>query len=169
MQRNLLIGLVILLFPACAGNNPPKEKTPAKPNYAGIYSYEKDSTKGGGTITVYPESDSTFLFYIDINLGAPSYNGGNLYGRVKITQDTGTFFTKFDYMDNSCKWQFKFNDSSLSIKTVEDQYDCGFGNGVIADGDYKKDSSIIKQYFENGEGRKIYFDSTKPADYYKGE
>lgn len=123
--------------------------------YAGLYSYGTDIEKGGiGTILIYPETDSTVLFYIDLNRGAPSYNMGSLYGRVKITDGKGTFYAKTDLTDQGCKWSFQFNDNSLVIKTIDDQYECGFGGLVYADGTYNRTSTKTPEYFENGEGIK---------------
>jgi hypothetical protein len=137
-------------------------------NYAGTYSYGTDVEKGGiGTIFIYPETDSTILFYIDLNRGAPSYNMGSLYGRVKIYNGNGTFYTKFDFIDNSCKWTFQFSKDILTIKTVDGQYGCGFGHAVYADGNFKRVSNKTPDYFENGEGTKVYFKTTSPEKYNK--
>ena len=53
--------------------------------YTGTYQLGDDIEKERiGTITIYPETDTTVLFYIDLNRGAPSYNMGQLYGRLKV-------------------------------------------------------------------------------------
>jgi hypothetical protein len=51
------------------------------------------------------------------------------------------------------------------VSTIDRQYDCGFGNGVFADGKYKKASSKIPKYFIQGDGEKIYFSKVKPELY----
>lgn len=136
--------------------------------YAGIYSYGVNAEKERvGSITVFPETDTTVLFYIDLNVGAPSYNMGSLYGRVVIKNDTGTFFTKYDYEDNGCKWKFVFTKDDITIKAIEGQADCGFGHAVFADGVFNTQSNKVVEYFENMEGKKVYFKETKPEDYYK--
>ena len=84
-----------------------------------------------GNISVFPETDTTILFYVDVNQGAPSYNMGELYGRVKIIDGRGTFYIKLDSSDKGCKWGFKFSKSMLSLKTIGDYFDCGFGNAVF--------------------------------------
>ncbi len=136
--------------------------------YAGIYKRNMDTSAGAsGMITIYPETDSTVLFYIDICLGDPSYNLGSLYNRVVIKDGQGLFCSNlFSYQDKDCKWLFTFSNDSLKIRTVENNYECGFGNGVIADGDYIRESSSIPECFENGESIKIYFKNTPPEKYY---
>src|ERR1044071_2763340 len=56
----------------------------------GVYAFGTDPDREAvGSVIIYPESDSTFLFDIDFNRGAPSYNMGLLEGRGKIIGDTG--------------------------------------------------------------------------------
>jgi hypothetical protein len=134
--------------------------------YAGTYSYGADIEKGGtGTFLIYPETDSTILFYVYLNRGAPSYNMGSLYGRVIIKEDSGIFYSKFDYSNQGCAWTLKFSTSKLIVKTLEG--DCGFGGAVYADGDFRKVSKKVDDHFEDMEGKIIYFKSTKPEEYYK--
>ena len=136
--------------------------------YTGTYAYGRDIEKERiGTIFIFPETDTTILFYIDLNRGAPSYNMGSLYGRVKIVSNKGTFSTSFDSSNKGCKWTFLFSKNNLTIKTVDEQDYCGFGYAVFADGVFKRTSNRIISSFEDMEGKKIYFTKTKPEDYYK--
>ena len=135
--------------------------------YSGDYRYGTDIEKGKiGNIIIYPETDNTILFYIDLNRGAPSYNMGSLYGRVKINNDKGIFYTKSDYAEKGCKWTFHFTENNLIIETVNQESNCGFGYAVFADGEYKRKSTKHKEFFENMEGIKIHFKTTKPEEYY---
>jgi len=136
--------------------------------YAGIYMCNIDTIRGSGEIiTIYPETDSTILFYIDICLGEPSYNLGSLYNRVIIKDSQGLFYSnQFSYQNEGCKWLFAFSNDTLKIRTIDNQYECGFGNGIIADGEYIRESSTIPEFFENGESIKIYFKITPPEKYY---
>ncbi len=168
MQKTLAFGFLFFSIITYGQTKVKKTDKRLTSKYAGTYSYGKDIEKGRiGTIFIYSETDSTILFYIDLNRGAPSYNMGSLYGRVKIINGSGTFFTKFDYSENSCKWNFRFLKNDLTIKTVDEQDDCGFGYAVIADGIFRKTSNKMLNYFEDMEGKKIYFKNTKPEDYYK--
>lgn len=140
---------------------------PLTSRYAGIYNYGSGGGKGAvGSIVIYPETDTTVLFYIDLNKGKPSFNMGSLYGRVIVNKEKGTFRTTFEQEDKGCEWSFNFAKNSLSIKTIFGSANCGFGNAVYADGKFKKRSNRIVQYFENMEGDKVYFWKTKPEDYY---
>jgi hypothetical protein len=69
------------LVPVSAVSQTPSFSAPFKTataKYLGIYSYGDDVEKGKtGTVFIYPETDSTILFYIDLNRGAPSYNMGS--------------------------------------------------------------------------------------------
>ena len=87
---------------------------------------------------MFPETDSTLLFYIDLNKGAPSYSMGALYARIKMQGDIGIFYKKDNYSEEGCKWLFTFSGSTLTIKTLDGQYSCGFGHGVFGDGIFKK-------------------------------
>jgi hypothetical protein len=158
MKLTTIFGLLLLSITSSG------QTTTMTEMYAGTYSYGDDVEKGRiGTIFIYPESDSTILFYIDLNRGAPSYNMGSLYGRVIIKNDSGIFYTKFDYAEKGCKWIFKFSKSNLNIKVIEDE--CGFGRAVYADGEFKRVSQKSLDYFEDMEGKKIYFKTTKPEEY----
>lgn len=136
--------------------------------YAGRYSYGSSPEKGRvGTILIYPETDTTVLFNIDISLGPPSYNMGQLYGRLKLKSDTCLFYTKFEFAEMGCKWRLVFSKNKLTILTIDDQDGCGFGHSVYADNVYKLVTRKIVNYFEDMEGTKIYFNKTSPEDYYK--
>ena len=136
--------------------------------YQGTYSYGKDVERGRiGTIFIYPETDSTILFYIDLNRGAPSYNMGSRYGQLKITNGSGTFYTKLGSSNKGCKLTFLFSKKSLTIETVEEQDDCEFGYAVVADGVFMRTTNKLPDYFVDMEEKKIYFKKTKPDDYYK--
>ncbi len=168
MKQILTVGLIILstLSRGQAPRNKTSKLTTAK--YAGTYSYgtniEKERT---GNISVFPETDTTILFYVDVNRGAPSYNMGELYGRVKIIDGRGTFYIKLDSSDQGCKWDFIFSKSLVTLRTFDDYYDCEFGNAVYVDGDFKQTSSAIPVKFENLEGRSISFKNISPEVYIK--
>jgi hypothetical protein len=167
-KLTFFFGLLWLSFTCCGQTTTVMTSKPLTLKYAGTYCFGTNIEKGSvGTIFIYPEADSTILFYIYINRGAPSYNMGSLYGRLKIVNDTGTFFNKFDFSDNGCKLTFKFSKRSLTIITDDNHYECGFGHAVFADGYFKQISGKILDYFENDEGTRVYFKTTTPEDYYK--
>ena len=128
--------------------------------FGGTYSYIKPHN-AFGTVAVYPETDSTVLFFINVNRGEPSYNMGFLYGRLKLTNGKGIFETA----DKGCRWMVQFTKNLLVICTIGQAYDCGFGNGVVADGLFKQTSKEIPQDIEDSEGNKHSFKTTSPEDF----
>lgn len=161
-------GLLCVCFWSSGQSRPNSVNKLATSKYAGTYSFGANIEKGRvGSIIIYPETDNTILFYIDINRGAPSYNMGSLYGRVAIKNGVGTFYTKFDYADMGCKWGLKFSKNTLTIATIDNQYECGFGGNVFADGDYILKSNKAVDHFETMEGQKFFFKTTKPEEFNK--
>lgn len=156
MKLIYIIALVMISLPSYT------QKTK---QYAGTYSYGHSVKRNFGTVLIYPETDNTILFFINVNRGAPSYHYGNLYGRLQIKDSKGVFYTN-TFSENGCKLNFRFVKNNLVIETVDTQMDCGFGNGVYADGAFVKKSSKIPEYFED-DIEKVYFKKTKPEDYYK--
>jgi hypothetical protein len=164
----VIIFLLLISIECCGQTKSTSNRILLTLKYAGQYGYGRNVEKERiGYLQIFPETDSTVLFYMDLNRGAPSYNMGALYGRVRIVNDTGTFFIKFDTLSKGCKLLFHFSKSKIDISTDGEQDDCYFGNGVEADGSFKKYSNKTKLYFENQEGKKIYFIETKPESYYK--
>ena len=162
MKIVLVVGFLSVIFGFA---NTDKQLMTTK--YAGVYKVKKGSI---GSVTVYPETDSTILFYIDICQGAPSYNLGQLYARIKIKDGEGMYFsTDFDYTDEKkgCKWQMTIKKYMLTIKTLENCYECGFGANVKGDNQYTLKNSKTPQFFIDGANNKIFFSKTSPGDYFK--
>ncbi|SMC77045.1 hypothetical protein [Moheibacter sediminis] len=160
MKNILWISAVILLvFVSC------KTAKINSDNLQGIYSYGDDIEKGRvGTVTIYTENKDSAIFYVDVNRGAPSYNMGLLLGKVKLENGYGIYYKKNEYSDRGCKFSLKFKPHELAITTLEDQDECGFGNGVYIDGTYTRTSDVQPEFYTSGEGDKVYFKSIKPAD-----
>lgn len=134
--------------------------------YEGYYEYGKNAEKERvGGIILFAETDSTLLFYIDLNAGAPSYSMGALYGRVKIKDNSGIFYKEINDSDTNCKWLFTFSKNNLILKTLDGEANCEFGHGVFADGTFKKANGNHPDSFMNQEGTIIYFSKTKPEAY----
>lgn len=128
--------------------------------YAGKYSYgrEEGANDYGGSLIVYPETDSTVLFFIDIYSG----NLGQAYNRLLVKNGKGIFESK---TSGCCKWQVVFDVGKLTISTLDKCYDCGFGGSVFADHNYKRMDSIVPEFFIDGHGHKIFFSKTTPENY----
>jgi hypothetical protein len=139
----------------------------AAPNYAGVYEYGKDIEKEPvGQLTVFKEANGTYLFYLDVSTGAPSYNMGSLYGRLTVKDGKATYSNQLEYTDKPCTLDFTVAGETIKVASRKDT-DCGFGNGVYADGDFKRTKTTQPDHFVNGEGTKVYFKNTTPEDYGK--
>ena len=159
----LIISIVVL---ATVVNSQNKRIAIKTAKYAGIYSFGHDVAKEAvGSFTVYPESDSTILFYLDICKGAPSYNLGHLFDRLVIRNDSALFFTKEEWNKNGCKLKLHFDGDTLTIKTGEAFNECPFGGNVTADHTYTRRNKSIPGYFINGEGDTIAFKNMTPDKY----
>ena len=130
----LFILLCISLFSFAQQN---KSKPLLTEQYTGVYSFGKNVEKEpGGMVTVFAETDSTVLFYIDVCRGAPSYNLGQHYDRLKIKNGKGIFTLEKDFGENGCKWEVTIVGKTLTISTIDACFDCGFGANVVADNKY---------------------------------
>jgi hypothetical protein len=107
-------------------------------DYGGIYSFGTIPEEGPtGKIYVYPNSDSTLLFFLELQRGAPSYNLGEMVGEMKIMEPGMAEFTRNGGGCN-CNFRIFFKGDSLIIRTINDAYKCGFGCCVYTDGNYKR-------------------------------
>ncbi|HEV7231306.1 MAG TPA: hypothetical protein VGO45_08265 [Bacteroidia bacterium] len=167
MKTSVFIWLLLITKAGFSQLHPHHELETAK--YAGVYSYgENPNTGATGSVTIYPETDSTVLFFIDICKGPPSYNLGQCYARLKFKNGNGIYYTKDDYEKKGCMWDLTINNKLLIIKTLDGCHECGFGAGVIADNQYALRKDSIPAFFKNGEGTKVFFSKTSP-DSYRGE
>jgi hypothetical protein len=166
MRLLFLIGLLTATIFGFAQTNNSKSVLTEK--YSGKYSFGENVEKGPiGNVTVFAETDSTVLFFIDICRGAPSYNLGQLYGRLKIENGKGIYFSKYDFDEKGCKWEVTLDNDTLTIKTIDDCFECGFGGNVIADNKYIRKALTKPEYFTDGHGSKIFFSKTSPENYLK--
>jgi hypothetical protein len=170
MKKLILITGFLLAVMIAFGQSKLKAKAPEDlftAQYAGYYGLGKNAEKERvASFIIYPESDTTVLFYFDSNAGPPDYSMGSYYGRVTIKGDTGIFYKKFDSsIDAACKWKFSFSKKKLTLQTLNAQYNCGFGHDVIADGEFKQESSVIIEECLDLDGQAINFKTLKPENY----
>jgi hypothetical protein len=170
MKKLIFLSSFLLMGIIALGQSKPKGKAPENlftAQYAGYYGLGKNAQKERvASFIIYPESDTSILFYFDSNAGPPNYNVGSYYGRVTIKSDTGIFYKKLNpSLDSACQWKFSFSKKKLVIQTMNAQYNCGFGHDVIADGEFKQESSaIIEECLDLG-GQAINFKTLKPENY----
>lgn len=166
MRLLLLIGLLTTTIFGFAQTK--NTKSVLTERYSGIYSFGENIEKGPvGSVTVFAETDTTILFFIDICRGAPSYNLGQLYDRLKIENGKGIYFSKYDFDEKGCKWEVIIDNNMLTIKTIDNCFECGFGGNVIAENKYIRKILTKPEYFTNGEGNKVFFNKTSPENYMK--
>lgn len=169
-MKNLLSLLIVIQFASCTNSQKSNDsqdsiqqaeqhttmnKTAA---LAGTYYYggnpEKEPT---GNIMIYPKDDTTILFHIDLNVGPPSYNSGQLFDTLTVKSNQAIYVNNENGSDSGCKWQVNFLGDSITIKTLDNANDCGFGGNVYADGSYKVSNHQIPKYFITMEGDTTYF------------
>jgi hypothetical protein len=170
MKKLIFLTVFLLAVRITYGQSKAKAKAPENrftAQYAGYYGLGKNAEKERiASFIIYPETDSTVLFYFDSNVGPPSYNIGSCYGRLTIKGDTGIFYKKFDLaIDSACKWKFIFSKKKLVLQTMDQQYNCGLGHNVIADGEFKQESSSIIEECLDLSGQAINFRTLKPENY----
>ena len=124
----------------------------------GTYTFGNDVEKGSvGTLLIYPLNSNSALFYIDLCKGPPSFNLGNLFGKMTIKNNIGLYYSNIYNDDMNCLLKFIFKGNQISIQTGEGQYDCGFGNAVSADRTYTLTNKSIPKYFVSAEADTIHF------------
>lgn len=127
-------------------------------NIGGTYSFGDNVEKEAvGSVIVYPLTDSSALFFLDVCRGAPSYNLGQMFGQMTIKDNIGTYDSKIDGEDFNCILKFKFASQQLEVITENGHEDCSFGGNVYADNKYNLINKSIPKYFINGEGETILF------------
>ena len=159
----------LALFAIAVFSNPNSQVKKGYPKtliYSGSYSYGSNVERGRvASLIVYPETDSTILFYFESNRGAPSYNMGQLYGRLKVINGKGLYFSNSQDSAKPCQFSCEFKGNQALIKTLDEEDNCGFGYGVYIDGAYKRYSRNVPTYFEDETGGKVYFKKTLPENW----
>lgn len=72
--------------------------------------------------------------------GAPSYNIGEMSGRMTIDRDMGvyTYSDKAGLSEEPCHLVFMFAPETVEVRQLGMDFDCGFGFGVYASGVYTR-------------------------------
>lgn len=126
--------------------------------FAGSYAMGELPEQRGGLLYLFPNSDSTLLFYIELGRGAPSYGSGAMVGEINLTSSNSWKFNKPDTsLDLSCELSFIFYTDSLKVSTANGSDECGYGFGVYSDGMYARTSRDIPTYFIDRLGKKTDF------------
>lgn len=113
----------------------------------------------GGTVILYPETDSTMLFFLQVEKGEPANATGRLAGKITLKSNKGFFALNNQQGIPVCKLSFQIEKKFLDIRTMEGLGDCGFGPGVKADNRFFRYSGEIRDHYEI-DGKKILFEKT---------
>jgi hypothetical protein len=134
--------------------------------YAGEYNWG-DTTReqAGGTLLVYPESDSTVLLALGVSNGPPAFHLGGMYRRAVVRRGVGHCAFQYDGDSLGCRLRLAFSPQAVVVSTEQGYEECGFAQGVSADATYRRTSSAVPQQFSDGEGKKTRFKSTTPEQY----
>lgn len=131
----------------------------SKPRYGGIYAFGDPAAEGKaqGRAYIYPENDSTLLFYIWSCNGAPAYNSGEIDGRVSVQDGKATFRQNRNFSGNDCVIHFTFHGDTLAIAQENYDCECGFGHNVDLDDTFLRTTSDIPSYFTTMANDTVYF------------
>lgn len=166
-------------------------------DFSGLYSYKSSSEKmvagkesstiPGGRLVLLKMEGNQYRFWLDVMNGPPGYNRGETDGTIIFRNDTASFDNTFEDAELPCILSFKINGKVISINSHSTSFNCGFGNGVTADGDFTKDKVqptfnnawLKKQYYMTPsavvsvESAQLYADATcqnaKPQSFNKGD
>jgi hypothetical protein len=139
----------------------------AQVNYSGAYGYsfpppentgnDKDATGPRGNLVLLKMEDNKYRFWLDVTLGWPNYNVGETDGTITFVNDTASFDNTFEDATHPCILKFKLTGNTIHINSMSTSFNCGFGNGVNADGDFTKlktqpilnNAWLKKEYFQS--------------------
>lgn len=116
------------------------------PRVGGTYSF--GCGEAGGILKIFPVSDDVLLFALQIQNGPPSYNSGEIQGKIVLKGNVGHF------KEEGCEFKFLFGTYWVIVDEVQDE--CPFGAGVSAGGAYRKINPEIPSTY-NSEGEDLYF------------
>jgi len=118
----------------------------AQVNYSGSYGYklpgdshpEDNTVIPGGSLVLIKMDGSKYRFWLDVLTGPPGWNRGETDGTINFINDTASFDNTFEDALNPCILKFKITKNTITIHSESTSFNCGFGNGVNADGDYAR-------------------------------
>jgi hypothetical protein len=122
-------------------------------------SKEKTSIPGGVLVLLKMEGNQ-YRFWLDVLTGPPGYNRGETDGTITFYGDTAFFDNTFEDAENPCILKFRKSGKSISIMSRAASFNCGFGNGVHADGIYewqKQQETLSNQWLRKQYPQSAFF------------
>jgi len=125
----------------------------------GTYDNLKAEERGKvGRLLMHPKENNTFLFSLKLNRGKPSYNSGHIFGELIFVDNVANFQSAdFKFKEKICKLEFKNVDNVISVSSIDNNNQCGFGFGVYADGEYSLTSKDIPESYIDTLGNTVKF------------
>lgn len=112
----------------------PSPTLPAVTSFIVTGTYATQTYDNGAVCILQIKGEPELTFHVNCNRGAPSYNMGILSGAFKVLEpNVGLFQT--DQFGN-CELRFEFSETSVDVTQTGTDFECGFGNGVTANGSY---------------------------------
>lgn len=118
----------------------------AQQDLSGAYGYsfkpqgntgnDKDATGPEGYLVLKKMGGNKYRFWLDVTIGWPNYNKGESDGTISFVNDTASFDNTFEEAERPCILKFSRKGKTIHINSMSTSFNCGFGNGVNADGDY---------------------------------
>lgn len=135
-RSSMLLGSSLALLLICANAG-------AADSVTGTWEWA-DKHEASGHLALIQDG-SNVRFQLQLQAGPPGYNMGILDGTFELKDGVGVYFSD----DNGpCQLTFTFKAKSVTIKTDPDQMECGFGNGVYADGTFPRSSTKTPTFEE---------------------
>ncbi len=152
-------------------------------DHSGLYSYTNkikvkapasEKARGpNGQLVLLKMEGNLYRFWLDVTTGWPNYNVGETDGTITLVNDTASFDNTFEDAERPCILKFQLSNNVITINSQSTSFNCGFGNGVHADGEYTFDK--VQPKLDNIWLQKEYYSSPtievikNKAQLYSGE
>ncbi|HQV55315.1 MAG TPA: hypothetical protein PLX17_07370 [Chitinophagaceae bacterium] len=136
-------------------------------DHSGLYSYTNkikvkapasEKARGpNGQLVLLKMEGNLYRFWLDVTTGWPNYNVGETDGTITLVNDTASFDNTFEDAERPCILKFQLSNNVITINSQSTSFNCGFGNGVHADGEYTFDK--VQPKLDNIWLQKEYYSS----------
>ncbi len=111
---------------------------------------EKDGEIYGcyGTLKMKLIGQTRVIVGFNISKGYPSYNSGSFLDTLDYRNNTAVYKDAFD---TTCRLTLRVSPKGVTVteKTADYNFGCGFGHGIVANGFFKKVSSAVPVIMNN--------------------
>jgi len=129
----------------------------------GVYEMKNQQGDAYQQIQILANDSKTANFYIYASSGSPTYNQGETYGILKlVSEDTGGLKYAYSNKEFNCSFTVTVQPrNQVVVSSLENQGQCGFGNGLTVDGTYTKKPGESVGEVELMGGKKLWLSSLK--------